>query len=278
MSHILLYLRDLNLFQSDKDNEEDLHQYRNNLIATRVYVIALILALISITLGLLLIPQTTKTMLHYPTVDQVKTLPLDAQCPCSRLSVSYGTFITLEARFHQVCSSDFISDRWIKTIYSDVNLTHFYQGDFRGSSSAQFQALASLCHLSNSNVEDGLVSFYDTSLISSQVLFEDLLKVTIQVSIEQFNTTVPFAFKSQLDLINKLTYGNQIISGLRTILDIEYLNNGGAEIFTNYLYYKNSSVSGDRCVNDYNIGVPSGIYNASGDKQIKIIISDSWIF
>ncbi|UJR34210.1 hypothetical protein I4U23_021616 [Adineta vaga] len=272
MLFIISYLRNLNLFSSD--NTIDPHQNRNSLISTRVYLIVLLITLISLTLTLLLIPQITKITIHYPTLEQFQTFPFDVQCSCSHLSISYGTFLTLEAKFHEICSSDFISNRWMKSIYSENNSTDFYQGDFRSIGSAQFQGLANLCNLSKSNVEYGLSSFYDTSLINSQILFENLLKTTIHAAIEQFNTTILFAFQSQLNLINQLIFGNQLLSGFRSILNIQYLNNGQPKIFANYLFYKNTTYSGNRCVLDYNIGVPSGIYNTTEDEAIFIDSDD----
>ena len=152
--------------------------------------------------------------LHHPTEDQFSTLPLDAQCPCSQLSFSYGTFVTLEAKFHQVCSSDFISDRWIKTIFFGSNASQFYQSDIRSTGSAQFQVLASLCRLSKRSFEDGLNSLYATPLISSNAFYQDLLQSTVEGRIKEFELTVPLIFQSQLQLINQLTFGNQLIPAL----------------------------------------------------------------
>ncbi|CAF0905234.1 unnamed protein product [Adineta ricciae] len=266
MSQLFSYLRKLNIF---KTNDKDEHEYENGLISTRIYLISMLLILVSITFSFALIPQMTKITINSPTFEQTKTFPHDAQCICSRLSIRYGTFLTITARFHQICSSDLISNRWINVIYSGKNSTFFPPGDFRGIGSSQFQSLASFCFLSQTTIEDNLNTFYDLSLINSELLFEDLLKITIQSSIEQLKMNLPVTFTSQLNLLNNLIFGNQLLSGLKTILNVKYVNET-SDFFINYLIYPNSSSSSNRCLNDYNIVIPSGFYNQSEDERMSL--------
>ncbi|UJR34211.1 hypothetical protein I4U23_021617 [Adineta vaga] len=266
MSQLLSYVRKLNIFQT---KDEDKHEYKNTLISTRIYFILMILILLGLILSLSVIPQMTTITINSPTYEQMKTFPLNVQCICSRLSIRYGTFLTLTTDFHQICSSDFITHRWIETIYSGRNSTHFYSGDFREIGSSQFQSLSSLCFLSRTNLEDNLNSFYDTSLINSQLIFENLLQTTIESSIEQLKMILPVSFKSQLNLMNKLIFGNQFLSGLKTILNIKYFHeNQTSDFFINYLIYQNST----SCLNDYSIVIPSGFYNIqSADEQMNLL-------
>ena len=83
-----------------------------------------------------------KITLYYPTEDQFKNLPSYSHCPCSCISLLYDEFTKIKKRFHQICSSNFISDRWIKTINSGSNVTYVYYNDFQTDGSAAFQALS----------------------------------------------------------------------------------------------------------------------------------------
>ena len=114
MSFLKEYFVNLNLFKpSPNSNEvEDDQTRRWNLITTRLYIIVLILSLIGIGLYLSLINQTTLIKMKYPTKEQFEKLPANARCSCSQISFPYGKFISLETNFHEVCSSDFVSDRW----------------------------------------------------------------------------------------------------------------------------------------------------------------------
>ncbi|CAF5019105.1 unnamed protein product, partial [Rotaria sp. Silwood1] len=127
MSSLKNYLRNLNFFSSDLDTNarEDEQQRSNNIIATRVYLIVLLISLISIGIFIWVNSYITTVTLKYLTKEQLKNLPVGTKCPCSRISISYGEFTSLEPTYHQICSSDFISDRWINAIYTGSNATYF---------------------------------------------------------------------------------------------------------------------------------------------------------
>ena len=261
MSILISYLRKINLFHPTDGTDEDEQQHRSNIYSTRIFFLLLIFILIGFTVGLYLSKTTTRVTIHNPGLDQFKSLPLDAQCPCSDLSFSYGSFITLEASYHQVCSSDFVSDRWIKTIFFDSDTNKFLNTDFRRTGSAQFQGLASFCRILKTNVLDSLTTFYDTSFVNPQVLSEDVLNSIIQSLTDQFNLTVPFMFRSQLNLINKMIFGNQLISGLQTTLTSNYLGFIRAgPVYHGYMFYqKDDDEDYNPCIQDYNYISPSGI-------------------
>jgi hypothetical protein len=63
--------------------------------------------------------------MKYPTKGQFENLPSNARCSCSQISFPYGKFISLETNFHEVCSSDFVSDRWFKSINIENMLRPF---------------------------------------------------------------------------------------------------------------------------------------------------------
>jgi hypothetical protein len=278
MSRLKAYLINLNLFKPTDGTNEDEHQHRSNVLSTRVYLVVLILTVIGLALGLWLTLQTTKVEVRHPSKDQVKALPIDAQCPCSRLSISYREFIILEASFHQVCSSDFVSDRWIKTTFSASNLNNLYPADFRTIASAQFQVLASLCRLSKRNVLDSLTSFYATSLVGSQVLSEALFESTVQASIKQFQSTMHNSFQSQLQLVSKMTFGNQLISGLKTSILPTYVYNEFLELSLGSRWpipYISENESYCYCFKDYNCRRFSGFYDAFGGYIDFIILGNN---
>ncbi|CAF4056791.1 unnamed protein product, partial [Rotaria sordida] len=203
MSSLKTYFINLNIFKSSSNgtNEENEHEHRSNIIATRTFLIIFILTLILLALFYGMRNQTRIVTLQHPAIDQFKSLPMDAHCPCSRISLSYGEFVAFETRFHQVCSSDFVSDRWIKAINSGSNSTYFFTLDFRTDGSAIFQALASLCHLSKDNTIQSIASFTKESFISPQVLSESVFRLQVNVSIEQFQSTASNGFENQLDCL-----------------------------------------------------------------------------
>ena len=113
---------------------------------------------------------------------------------------------------HQVRASSFVSDRWIEALLPNDRLTAFFKVDFRVTGSAQFQALMSLCRLSNQVIEDSLSDFDATRILNPQVLSQKTLSTSIESSIRQFQSAMPVAFRSQLNLINRMVFGNQLFS------------------------------------------------------------------
>ncbi|CAF4136534.1 unnamed protein product, partial [Adineta steineri] len=212
------YLRNLNVFPPSSNSEEleDDTQHQSNIIATRIFILTLILSLFGISIALLLMYQTTMITINHPTREQFELLPKTAKCSCSRISFSYGKFTSLQTNFHQVCSSDFVTDRWLKAISSGVDSTYFYMQDFRTYGSAQFQALAAFCRLSKASTDQSITYFYQSTLLSPQVLSENVFQSQIRESINQFQTTASNTFKSQLRLINEMIIHNQLVSGLMT--------------------------------------------------------------
>jgi len=227
MSSLKKYLLNVNLFKPSPGSgeQEDDQRRRSNIIATRVYILILIMTLFGIGLGLSLIDQTTIITIKNPTREQFEALPMDAQCSCSRISLPYGNFTSLQASFHQVCSSDFVTDRWFKAINFGANSTYFYILDFRTYGSAQFQALSGLCRLSKASIEQNIAFFYLNTLLSPQLLSESVLRSQIQASIDQFQLTAPNTFKAQLRLVQEMIENNQLQSGLQTNAIYKYFNN-----------------------------------------------------
>ena len=224
MSCVKNYLQKLNIFEpSDQcDNRDDEHQRRSNIIATRVCFIVIPLALIIIALVFWLSFQTTTVIVDHPSKAQFESLPFDAHCPCSRMSIPYVEFTSIHWTSHQVCSSDFVSDRWMEAIFSDSNVTYFYITDFRVYGSAQFQALASFCRLSKAAVIQSTSLFYMTSLISAQAQTEAVFQLQVQASISQFQLTAPNQFVKQLELVREMITANALVSGLQTNIVLEY--------------------------------------------------------
>jgi hypothetical protein len=94
---------ELNLLK--KQSLHDRHIYYER-IDTKLYIVILVISFIIFALYSFLINDVYReTVLNYP-----NTLV----CPCTVLSISYNTFISIEPFYHQICSSDLISSQWIK--------------------------------------------------------------------------------------------------------------------------------------------------------------------
>lgn len=218
LSHAKNYFLNLNLFKSD--NEQ--HQ-RSNLIATRIYILLMLIALLIIALVISLSQLTTTVKVEHPIKQQFEDFPFYAKCPCSRISIPYGEFLSINATFHQVCSSEFVSDRWLKTIYSGSNSTYFDRMDFRTSGSAIFQSIASFCRFSKDSIQQNSELLKSSQLISPSVLSETVLQSQVNAFINSFQMAIENTLTDQLALIREIMKANRLISGLKTNIEAAYI-------------------------------------------------------
>ena len=212
------YLLNLNIFavSDDSGEREDEQQRRSNIIATRVYVLILTLVLVDVALISWMSSERTMMTIEHPTRQQFEALPIEAKCPCSRVSILYEEFISINATFHQVCLSDFVSDGWITTADFGPSSTYYLPIDFRAMGSAQFQALAGFCRLSKSNVAQSISSFFQTTLVSSEALTETDFRSQTEALINQFQRTAPDTFIFQLRLVREMIHSTKLFSALQT--------------------------------------------------------------
>jgi hypothetical protein len=139
------------------------------------------------------------------------------QCPCSQMSIKYKSFLNIKTRFHQVCSSDFVSERWIKHLYGDKQpVDRFNSTDFYYSASGQFQLLSSLCELSKETVNSSILQLNANDFINTQLLSPSLFNDRIQTTINEFQLTMPNLFVNTLSLIRETTGANMLMSVLST--------------------------------------------------------------
>jgi len=219
MTTLKTYLSTASIFNSSTDKTDEVsvtQERRSNIIATRIFLIVLVLVLIALIIAYGLNIRTTIVTIQHPKKNQFQHLPSNAHCSCSRISIPYREFISIETTFHQVCSSDFVSDRWFQANSSGYNTTYFFIIDFRIYESASFQVLANLCRLSKANTLESITSFLQTSFFSPEILSESIFQLKIAASIKQFQLTAPNEFLARLQLNRELIVNNHFQSGLQT--------------------------------------------------------------
>lgn len=223
---IKTYLKNLNLFEVNHNCDQE--QIRTSIISTRIYLILLISTIITIALTAWLRIETIIITVEQPNQVQFQSLPRNKHCPCSKVSIAYGEFTLIDVTdYHPICSSEFISDRWIEVLYSKSNLTQHNPDDFRAFGFAQFQALAALCRLSKLSVEQSIASFNLNTLISPHVFSKTILQTQMKNSIADFKLKAPITFGNQLKLIRRMTTANKLVSGLQTNYRLIFRQNSG---------------------------------------------------
>ncbi|CAF3645712.1 unnamed protein product, partial [Adineta steineri] len=257
------YLLNLNLFSSSSDSneQENGQQGRWNITGTRIYIILIVLILFNIGFILLLLEQSMMVTIPNPTKEQFERLPINAKCSCSDISISYGKFMSLNKSFHQVCSSNFVTDRWLNAINSKTNTTYFAFRDFRRFGNAQFQALAAYCRLSESYTNQSVNAVLQNTLLSPQILSNTSLHVHIHTTIEQFKLKTPNTFNTQLKLIKEMTIANELMPAVQTS---RFLVDGYWVSEIHIKQYRQTDGTACDCILNNCNQMESGIVNKSG--------------
>ena len=114
------YVTTLNLFDSETDDVQIKHIER---ISTWVYILLLGGALVVYTMYTACSTDITVNQVPVSSLADYEELAnaslRDLQCSCTRISVPYKHFITVNTTFHQVCSSDFVAKPWIDFLCDD---------------------------------------------------------------------------------------------------------------------------------------------------------------
>ena len=126
-------------------------------------------------------------------------------------------FLIIEARFHDLCSSEFISDQWISSIAGEGQLFRRYSfDDYRYSAPGQFLLLSSLCKLSQTKANYTFSQLLTSYLINSHLLPENLLIKQLEIIIEQFQLAASYSFLNTLNLVREIIGSNMILSAWMT--------------------------------------------------------------
>ena len=182
----------LNLFRTRATNDRTL---RKQLYTTRVYLAALVIVS-PILLSYILLNQKAVTVtVRWRSLNEFDTLrhkySSTISCPCADISISYERFIDLHPYYHQICSSDFVSQAWFEYLYDEKNM---HEKNYRATASAQFQILSSLCEQAQEAVSNSLIQFLSTKLTSAQLISSDLLETQVNTTVNLFIQALPQSF------------------------------------------------------------------------------------
>ena len=237
-------IQTFNLFKDiEKTEEEDLKSQR---ISTWIFLILLFLSIFSI-LAYASLSNVTKTIvIQKPKITAYKELqskyPNTLVCPCQQVLNEYSTFIiSFTAKFHQICSSDFVSEQWLNYVNYRLlpQIEYHYVFDFRHSAYSFFQMLSTLCILVSQTINDQLIPFYSTTLLTENVVSEETFVATTNASKDQFINTTTSLFQTSLNSLRTIIESNSINNRLETdsfLLTLQQKDNEWAEIVTAIQY------------------------------------------
>ena len=258
-----------------------LNLYRENtnfsiheqLIATRLNLTLFLLSLFILLMVYGFTPQTYLVSVSSPSLSQFQQLttqyPSTLSCPCSQVNIPYNTFLSFSPRYHQICSSEYISQSWISSLFSD-NITRYFPLDFRISASSQFQTLAFLCRTTSTFVSNALLEFGMNRLLSTHVLSPINFDAQNAASVQHLQTsTIANVLRMDRLLTLNLVYNSLKSSLLTNYYVISVPGDRSYATFIGYYLspdYQNMSDPDDYCSCGYmdTCAFPSAFYQSIG--------------
>jgi hypothetical protein len=223
------FFLELNVFKENRPGENELRRQR---WSTRLYIPILLIAMLILLVYTILQVESIQIQIENPSLttytDLYKTYT-NVKCPCNDISIEHKEFLQLSPLFHQVCSSDLISEEWIDFLFDKQTTTLRYAADFRTTAFNQFQLLQELCQLSGIAINDGLETLYQSQLISGELLDRDLFNAQVEADILSFQTITNSDFLRSLMFMRSFMDGNELIPAVETdytlVIEFQNINN-----------------------------------------------------
>ncbi|CAF1146658.1 unnamed protein product [Adineta ricciae] len=213
------YAKNFNFFPSIPPSTDE-HELRNQRISTRLFLVLLSTSLIILLIYNSLITVTITKTIQTPSLKQYEelyeTYSKTLTCPCQKMSIDYKNIVQINFTLHQVCDSDFISEKWIKYLAHSFDQNSIIFNDFRSFSLSLFQTLNLLCEQTNKIIVDNLKQSDLSQYISTIVTSLDLFQSQIETFAKQLKSTITYNFLFMLDLIRTTTTADGLHSALNT--------------------------------------------------------------
>ncbi|CAF1265058.1 unnamed protein product [Adineta ricciae] len=259
----LKQLRQLNLFSSQGPDTPGKRDVKDQIISTRLFIILLAVSLITLTVYSSQVEVAKTVTVSNPSIEQYYSLYAShadtLTCPCQNISIPQGLFLLAQPSFHQICQSDFINPIWFNAFVFTKKTAALLGKDFRVRASAMFNTLASLCQLSIEAIENGLLDFGIVPFVSTQLLSSNEVLRRGHVLISLFISTTENSFATSLQTIRDTTQANGLMSGLKSSMILNAMDQGNEYLLVNPLYetYNNGACS---CDTDAACAEPAAIY------------------
>jgi len=189
------------------------------ILSTRLYIILFTISLVILTLYTSISTQIENKTVAFPSQSVYESLQKEyagsLKCPCTEISILHKKFVETVPSFHQVCSSDFISQRWIDFVFK-ADSTLIWPIDVRTSLSAMWQLIRTFCQSATDTVLNAINQFNNSPLITVMVLNEELLEAKVQAALHLLRQTVSSNFIQSRTIVQRMTQANQLVTALLT--------------------------------------------------------------
>ena len=147
-------------------------------------------------------------------------------CPCTQIAMKHDKFFEVRYVLHQVCSSDFVADRWIDYLeHIGTSRLHWFI-DFRKTALFTFRALRSLCDVVEKLLTNSLTRFYDDYYVTVDLVSNNTFRTQTELLTDELQKTTIDEFSRSLRIMQNTTQVNALFSWLETNADLVIVEEG----------------------------------------------------
>lgn len=218
LSWLWLKIRMLNLFDSKSNNPV---KQKHQRYTTRLYIIFVTIAFVILLCYTVITQETTVYTVQNPSQQIYEQLYAEhsntIECTCSEISIQYSVFISIEANYHQTCSSSFISPSFFVQLASTRTDISIYPGDFMYLSVVYFQWLTTFCSLSQLVFSNQLTAFQTNLFVNNKLLTQDAFNIQASQLADFFISDVQYYFSRGIKEMREILGFSQLLSATSTI-------------------------------------------------------------
>ncbi|CAF1609215.1 unnamed protein product [Adineta ricciae] len=197
--------------------------------ATRLYLVLLLSFTVVFTFYSSLTYNIETVIIQQPTLDTFLALQSAGKqslsCPCKQISILRSSMISFAPKFHQFCSSDFLSDHWFNflTAIEILNISSD-KNNWRWGILVRFRFLEAMCNFTASIVNDAVRTFGQQSFVTAAALDPAVFdsQTTLLTRALEHDTATSFSRALDLIIINKRF--EQTLNVYKTNVNLQFNN------------------------------------------------------
>ena len=265
---ILRRLKTFNVFATGAQSIHTEDEIRNQIIATRLFLILLVVSVAILTIYSSQTSVIKTIRIISPSMEEynslLSTYADKLTCPCKNITIPRRYFLNLQPTFHQICYSSFIDSGWASGLANVALRIPIYTHDFRCIGGSIFKTLASFCQSARIVTNDGFENFLNSSFITPEVLSQSLFHQQGQSLISLFISTSENEFLNTLQINRDMSHVNVLLSpfGSSVYLELHTFNDTDQRVSAQPMVYNHSAPSNCTCYTDPTCMEITGVYGA----------------
>ena len=137
--------------------------------------------------------------------------------------MNYSSLIEIQLRYHQVCSSDFISASWFQYVSSVDPDSVFEVKDYRVVAPGHFTLLSVLSSNARDTAGNALQVLLQTQYVAAQMMSQELFESEITTIIDNWRLNTIAKYLRMIQLTREIQYGNKLFStALVTHVEVDH--------------------------------------------------------